>query len=202
MVAVLLSAHLLLASPQVETIVCIRHGEKPAGGLGNLDVQGLHRALALPAVLLAHYGKPAYIFAPDPGADEVDEGPAAPGGKKEKVGYVRPLLTIGPTAIRYGLPINTSCGFKHIRRLEHELDNPRYRGALIFIAWEHRQAEQFMRNVLRDHGGNPATVPFWAHNDFDSIYVARISRDGKGAATVAFRVDHEGLNGLSRGSGF
>jgi hypothetical protein len=31
-----------------ETIVALRHAEKPAGGLGQLTCQGLSRALALP----------------------------------------------------------------------------------------------------------------------------------------------------------
>ena len=42
----------------VETIVCIRHGEKPPGGLGQLTCQGLNRALALPKVLLGKFGTP------------------------------------------------------------------------------------------------------------------------------------------------
>jgi hypothetical protein len=209
--AIVLPAGLLLAGeppapsgnpspsfPRIETIVCIRHGEKPAGGLGTLDVQGLNRALALPGVLLPRYGKPAYIFAPDPAADKVTEGPVAIDGKgREDVCYVRPLLSIGPTAIRCELPINTCFGFMHIAGLEGELDKPLYCNALIFVAWEHREAEQFIRDVVRDHGGNPDTVPIWARDDFDSIYVARISRDEKGAASVTFRIDHEGLNGMS-----
>ena len=186
------------AFPRIETIVCIRHGEKPPGGLGTLDVQGLNRALALPGVLLARYGKPAFIFAPDPAADLVTEGPVAIDATgRQDVCYVRPLLTIGPTAIRCELPINTCYGFKHIAGLEGELDKPLYCNALIFVAWEHHQAEQFMRNEVRDHGGNPDTVPVWTGKDFDSIYVARISRDEKGAASVTFRIDHEGLDGLS-----
>ena len=48
----------------VERIVCIRHGEKPAKDLGQLDCQGLNRALALPKVLISHYGKADFIFAP------------------------------------------------------------------------------------------------------------------------------------------
>ena len=140
MVVIFLPANLLPASetaapsgspapsfPQIETIVCIRHGEKPGEGLGNLDAKGLNRALALPGVLLARYGKPAYIFAPDPAADKVTEGLAAVDGKrKEDVCYVRPLLTIGPTAIRCELPINTCYGFMHIASLEGELDKPQY----------------------------------------------------------------------------
>ncbi len=33
-----------------ETLVFVRHGEKPAQGYGQLNCQGLNRALALPAV--------------------------------------------------------------------------------------------------------------------------------------------------------
>ena len=52
----------------VETIVCIRHGEKPHGGLGQLTIRGLNRSLALPEVLLKKYGTPQFIFAPNPNA--------------------------------------------------------------------------------------------------------------------------------------
>src|SRR5580704_17982046 len=55
-----------IAGQTVETIVCIRHGEKPRGGLGQLTCRGLNRALALPKVLLAKYGKPNFVFAPNP----------------------------------------------------------------------------------------------------------------------------------------
>jgi len=187
-----------LSATQVETIVCIRHGEKPKAGLGNLDAEGLNRALALPDVLLARYGKPDFIFAPDPAADMVSEGSMMMDGTaKGDVCYVRPLLTIGPTAIRCGLPINTPYGFKHIADLERELDGPKYRASLVFVAWEHRVAEEFMKDEVRTHGGSPDVVPVWAHDDFDSIYVARISRDPAGAATVKFEVEHEDLNGMS-----
>src|SRR5580692_7372024 len=50
----------------LETIVCIRHGEKPPGGLGQLNCRGLNRALALPDVLLKKFGTPQFIFAPNP----------------------------------------------------------------------------------------------------------------------------------------
>src|SRR5277367_2905528 len=110
----------------VETIVCLRHGEKPAGALGQLSCRGLNRALALPKVLLAKYGTPQFIFAPNP-TDKVDE-------KENPSGYfyVRPLATIEPTAIRCGLPVNTEFGFSQIDRLEHQLEKPSYYGATIF----------------------------------------------------------------------
>ena len=49
---------------RVETIVFVRHGEKPEAGLGQLSCQGLNRALALPAVIRAKFGRPDAIFAP------------------------------------------------------------------------------------------------------------------------------------------
>ena len=41
-----------------ETIVAIRHAEKPPTSLGQLTCKGLNRALALPKVLIPRYGKP------------------------------------------------------------------------------------------------------------------------------------------------
>ena len=52
--------------PVTETIVLIRHGEKPVEGLGQLNCQGLNRALALPFVIEKLFGKPDAVFAPDP----------------------------------------------------------------------------------------------------------------------------------------
>src|SRR5262245_11611330 len=49
-----------------ETIVFMRHGEKPSGGLGQLTCQGLNRALALPSVLIGKFGRPDFVYAPNP----------------------------------------------------------------------------------------------------------------------------------------
>jgi hypothetical protein len=38
------------ADDDVETIVLLRHGEKPEGGLGQLNCQGLNRALVAPVI--------------------------------------------------------------------------------------------------------------------------------------------------------
>jgi hypothetical protein len=179
-------------APQIETIICIRHGEKATGGLGQLNTVGLNRALALPDVLIPRYGKPAFIFAPDPGADKMGEG-----FQKEDVCYVRPLLTIGPTAIRCGLPIDTSYGYRHIDDLQAQLDQPAYFNTLVFIAWEHVYAEKLMRNIVVSCGGQPGDVPFWHHDDFDSIYIAQITRSADGRKSVRVHIDHEGLNGMS-----
>jgi hypothetical protein len=175
------------SGPAVETIVCLRHGEKPAAGLGQLTCRGLNRALALPNVLLAKYGRPEFIFAPDP-AQKADG--------KGRYNYVRPLMTVEPTAIRCGLPVNTQFGYEEIKGLEHELERTEYQRATIFVAWEHALLDIFVKNLVKTHGGNPAAVPAWPRDDYDTIFLVKITRS-EGHATVAFILDHEGLNNLS-----
>jgi hypothetical protein len=176
-----------LADPSVETIVCIRHGEKPKNGLGQLNCKGLNRALALPKVLLGKFGAPQFIFAPNP-SEKVDKG--------SKYNYVRPLATIEPTAIRCGLPVNTKFDFTDIQGLADELQKPAYSKATVFVAWEHGVLDEFAKQMVRSHGGDSNQVPAWPGSDFDTIFLLKISRDA-GKETVAFSIDHENLNDLS-----
>ena len=176
--------------PAVQTLVCLRHGEKPPGGLGQLTCRGLNRALALPKVLLEKYGAPQYIFAPNP-TQKVDARTGQAGYY-----YVRPLATIEPTAIRCGLPVNTQFGYREIQGLESELQKTNYQSATVFIAWEHGLLDQFAKNLVKDNGADPAQVPAWPANDFDTIFLIKITRSGTGTS-VAFSIDHEGLDNLS-----
>jgi len=187
LVAIRVDAQTNSGGPTVETIVCIRHGEKPQGSLGQLSCRGLNRALALPNVLLAKYGRPQFVFAPNP-TEKVDGSPG--------FYYVRPLTTIEPTAIRCGLPVNTEFGYKEIKGLENELDKPEYQNATVFIAWEHALLDDFAKNLVKDNGSNPAQVPAWPGKDFDTIFLMKITRSG-GQQSIAFTIDHEGLNNLS-----
>jgi hypothetical protein len=168
----------------VETIVCIRHGEKPQGSLGQLNCRGLNRSLALPEVLLKKFGAPQFIFAPDPAQ------------KVEGYYYIRPLATIEPTAIRCGLPVNTGFGFKEIAGLERELEKEQYQKATVFIAWEHRLLDEFVKKMVEANGGDARQVPPWPGNDYDTIFVMKITRTGE-HTSVVFTIDHEGLNHLS-----
>ena len=178
------------AGPMTETIVCIRHGEKPHGGLGQLTVRGLNRSLALPKVLIGKFGKPEFIFAPNP-TEKVDGIPGYSGFY-----YIRPLATIEPTAIQCGLPINTKFGFTEIKGLESELSKTNYQNATVFVAWEHGLLDDFAKNMVKDNGGDVATVPPWAHDEYDMIFVFKIVQEN-GNKKFSFAVDHEGLNGLS-----
>jgi hypothetical protein len=166
-----------------ETIVFLRHGEKPQGGLGQLDCQGLNRALALPAVIARQFGRPDAIFAPDPADAKIDSG--------KSYDYVRPLATIEPTAIALGMPVDTSIGVADWQALGRVLQTAPYRHALVLVAWEHKDIVMLARALLTQHGGRASDVPDWDYRDYDSIYVIRIAPDGG----IAFERRHQGLNG-------
>lgn len=167
------------------TIVIVRHGEKPAQGLGQLSCQGLNRSLALAPVLLSHYGRPVVIYAPNPAVKKIDKGAS--------YAYVRPLATIEPLAIRVGLPVNIDWGMADITQLAEAL-LARTDGTQV-VAWEHHLAEKLAKHLLVISNGNPADVPNWGDTDFDSIYVVRVTgRDKDRHAT--FTHENEDLNDL------
>jgi len=168
-----------------ETIVFFRHGEKPSGGLGQLTCQGLNRALALPTVLLAKYGTPDFLYAPNPAVKIQD-----PAGSFY---YVRPLATIEPTAIRAGKSVNTNYGYSDITGLKNVLITPTKADATLFVAWEHVQLQKVVQNIMNSYGGG-AVVPAWTTGDFDTLYVVRVDYTG-GTITAQFQRDSEGLNG-------
>jgi hypothetical protein len=175
-------------SDKIETIVCVRHGEKPAAGLGQLTCQGLNRALRLPHVLIGKFGKPDFIFAPDP--NQINHDPAG------DFCYVRPLATIEPTAIQCSLPVNTHFGFTDIAGLKQELSKPAYAGATVFVAWEHRYLDNFVKDMIKSSGGDASQVPGWQGNDFDSIFVIRLVHNKK-RTIGTFTRDKEDLDNLS-----
>jgi hypothetical protein len=175
-------------TPMTETIIMVRHGEKPQQGLGQLDCQGLNRALALPTVIRTMFGRPAAIFVPNPSIQKIDEGVA--------YDYVRPLATIEPTAIAFGLPIDASIGLMDVAALKVRLVAPQFQNAFVLVAWEHVQIVQLARDIMSSFGGDPASVPKWKGSDFDGIYVIRINRSG-GTVIAAFELREEGLNNQS-----
>ena len=180
------SASAALAAAIIETIVIVRHGEKPQGGLGQLSCQGLNRALALPAVIRSSFGKPDVIFAPNPAEQKADSG--------KLYDYIRPLATIEPTAIAFGMPVHANIGQSRIAALRHALDAPELHASLVLVAWEHTEAVHMARALIKEHGGDPASIPDWHWADFDSIYVLRVTRDGV-AEKAVFELRHEGLDG-------
>ncbi|MGG1945604.1 histidine phosphatase family protein [Trinickia sp. NRRL B-1857] len=178
------------ASARTETLVFVRHGEKPAGGYGQLDCQGLNRALALPAVVAAKFGKPNAIYAPNPSIRKEDAG--------VRYDYVRPLATIEPTAIQFGLPVDTTYGYAQIDALKQELVKPEQAGKLIVAAWEHHEIEDLVQEIVTQYGDAGQKVPHWRSGDFDSIYVVKLDWDPQSTMPHAtFSLDREGLDGRS-----
>jgi hypothetical protein len=170
-----------------ETIIFIRHGEKPGTEIGQLSCQGLNRSLALPKLLIRNYGRANFIFAPDPAKKVSSNG--------MDYSYTRALATIEPTAIELGLPVETKFGYEEIDLLQEELLSPRYGKSLVFVAWEHFKLQQLVKNLFATLGSS-AVIPPWNTNDFDSIYVVTISTVGS-HQTITFRHDYEHLDGLS-----
>jgi hypothetical protein len=167
-----------------QTIVFLRHAEKPSAGLGQLTCQGLNRALALPTILISRYGTPDFVYAPNPEMKMSD-----PGGSFY---YVRPLATIEPTAIRAAKSVNTKYGFTEITGLQSLLIQSTKADSTIFVVWDHVYLPKIVQNIMNQYGGG-VQVPAWTTGDYDSLYVVHVNYGSTISAT--FHIDKEGLNG-------
>ena len=74
--------------------------------LDQLNCQGLNRVHALAPVIAKSFGRPDFIYAPNPSSAKEDAG--------ELYDYVRPQATVEPTAIFFKLPVDASFGFSDI----------------------------------------------------------------------------------------
>ncbi len=178
------------ASPQTETIIFIRHGEKPIENeIGQLNCKGLNRSLKLPKVLTEKYGKPNYIFAPNPNVQI---------GKNElKYSNIRPLATIEPTAIFLGMPVNVQYGFNDISGIKKELLTTLYSDSLIFVSWEHLALVKIVKDIFTEDTKNSSSeIPDWLSSDYDSIYKLNIVRSAH-SYKISFTKEAENLDGLS-----
>lgn len=175
-----------MAQPLTQTLILIRHGEKPEAGLGQLSCAGLNRALRLPAVLRRDYGAIDAIFAPNPAKLKKDGG--------ERYAYVRPLATVEPTAIALGLPVQASYGYRQTGKLARALEADALAGKTALVAWEHKELVTLARKLLERNGADPALAPDWPKDEFDAVYVLRIERDGA-RRSARFERRWQGLNG-------
>lgn len=167
-----------------QTIVFFRHAEKPTGGYGQLTCQGLNRALALPDVLLARYGTPQFVYAPNPAVKISD-----PAGSFY---YVRPLATLEPTAIRAGVSVNTNYGYNNVTGLQGILIRSSKANSTIFVSWEHTYLVKVVQSIMNAYGGG-AAVPAWRTGDYDTLYIVHV--DYTNGITARLEIGSEGLNG-------
>lgn len=172
-----------------QTLVFLRHAEKPGEGLGQLNCQGLNRALDLATLLPERFGDADYVFAADPGR-QVEEGSA-----DQRYSYIRPLMTISPSAIRLGLPVNIEFGANDYDDLADELLKGKYRNATVYTAWSHGYLPNLINAVAGKALGEKRVITDdWNGDDFDTLYVLTLTwRDGK--ASVLSRNVRQGLDG-------
>ena len=173
----------------LETLVVVRHAEKPAEGLGLLTCKGLNRALLLPDFFAANFERPDHIFAPNPAVKVTEIH-----GDGQRYDYVRPLMTIAPTAIRLGVPINTQLPFNDPGLLADTLLDASYHKDTIYVVWEHLNLVEFAEIVLKRFN-DPTPVPQWLNSDYETFYVFRIN--WVKIPTLKFEVRSENLGPIS-----
>ena len=172
-----------------QTLVFLRHAEKPQGGLGQLNCQGLNRALDLATLLPEKFGKAQYVFAADP-TRNVEEGEL-----DNSYSYIRPLMTISPSAIKLGLPVNIDFAANDTSDLADELLHDRYHNSIIYTAWSHGYLPELINKVAEEAVGQKRPITEdWASSDFDSLYVLTLTwRNGK--ASLHSQSYKQGLDG-------
>ncbi|AZC56472.1 histidine phosphatase family protein [Pseudomonas chlororaphis] len=171
-----------------QTLIFLRHAEKPAGGLGQLNCQGLNRAIDLASLLPEKFGKANYVFAANP-TRNVEEGEL-----DNSYSYIRPLMTISPSAIKLGLPVNIEFSANDTSALADELLHDRYHNSIIYTAWSHGYLPELINKVAREAVGEKRTITDdWASNDFDSLYVLTLTWHN-GKATLDSRSYKQGLD--------
>ena len=172
----------------VQTLVFMRHAEKPVDGLGQLNCQGLNRAIDLATLLPQRYGNADYVFAANP-SRQVEEG-----ADDDAYSYVRPLMTINPSAIKLGLPINLEFSANDTSALAKELMADKYHNSTIYTAWSHGYLPELINSVAGKALGKKTTLTEdWAASDFDSLYVLTLTWHN-GKATLLSRQDKQGLD--------
>ncbi|WP_252091248.1 histidine phosphatase family protein [Pseudomonas sp. MWU13-3659] len=171
-----------------QTLVFLRHAEKPGEGLGQLNCQGLNRALDLATLLPERFGKADYVFAANP-LRHVEEG-----SQEQSYSYIRPLMTITPSAIRLGLPVNIDYGANDTDDLADELLRDKYRNATVYTAWSHGYLPELINTVAGKALGEKRVITEdWSGDDFDTLYVLTLTwRDGK--ASLLSRNVRQGLD--------
>ena len=172
----------------VQTLVFMRHGEKPAGGLGQLNCQGLNRAMNLATVLPEKFGNANYIFAANP-TRNVEEGEF-----DNSYSYIRPLMTISPSAIKLGLPVNIEYSANDTSALADELLENKYHNSIIYTAWSHGYLPELINKVASEAVGEEHTITEdWSGGDFDTLYVLTLTWHN-GKASLLSRNYKQGLD--------
>jgi hypothetical protein len=146
-------------------VIIVRHGEKPEDG-DQLSCEGQNRALKLPEILVAKYGKPGATFVPALGLGA-------------STSHARMFQTVAPFAIKYNLPINTRFDEKDAAGVATDV---LARQGTVLMVWEHSMIPELAKQL------GVASPPKWKGRDFDTIWVITYA---DGVASLA--IDREGI---------
>lgn len=126
-------------------------------------------------MLPERFGKADYVFAANP-SRQVEEGSG-----EQRYSYIRPLMTITPSAIRLGLPVNIDYAANDTDDLADELLQDKYRNATVYTAWSHGYLPDLINAVAGKALGEERVITEdWSGDDFDTLYVLTLTwRDGK-----------------------
>lgn len=179
-IGLLMLASSTFSANAAETLIFIRHAEKPSDGLGQLSCQGMHRALKLPTMIIKRFGEPEYLIAPNPTVQKPDKGIS--------YNYLRPLATIEPLAIQTSKNIDLSCGYNDIDCIANLVLEKKYKNSVLLIAWEHHNIDKIIKQITETKKIN-FIIPEWKHDDFDSIYILKLDKN-----TASFKIEKQGLD--------
>jgi hypothetical protein len=108
-------------------------------------------------------------------------------------------MTVGPSAIKLGLPVNIDYGANDTADLADELMRDKYHDATIYTAWSHGYLPELINKVAEEASGKKVTLlDDWTGDDFDSVSVLTLKWvDGK--ATLDYENYKQGLNDGDKG---
>lgn len=176
-----------------QTLVFLRHAEKPDMGLGQLNCQGLNRAIDLSTLLPKEFGNANFIFAANP-SRHVEEGEG-----DLSYSYLRPLMTISPSAIKLGLPVNIDFAANDTSDLADEFMRDKYHDATIYTAWSHGYLPELINKVAEEASGKKVKLlDDWVGDDFDSVLVLTL-KWVNGKASLEYENYKQNLNGGEEG---
>jgi len=176
-----------------QTLVFLRHADKPDMGLGQLNCQGLNRAIDLSTLLPKEFGNANFIFAANP-SRHVEEGEG-----DHSYSYLRPLMTISPSAIKLGLPVNIDFAANDTSDLADEFMRDKYHDATIYTAWSHGYLPELINKVAEEASGKKVKLlDDWVGDDFDSVLVLTL-KWVNGKASLEYENYKQNLNGGEEG---
>ena len=142
------------------TIILMRHAEKPDDPNNpDLAPAGFARAKELVDYIPEHFGRtPDYLFA-----------------SKDSKNSVRPRETLEPLSEKIGVAIDTSVKDKNYDELAQELNDPKFDGKFIAIAWHHGKIPELAQALGAPAGTYPAK---WNGQVFNQILEFDFDKDG------------------------